>query len=61
MLLSCVNGRRLRMHGNRMLRKTFGAKRVEETGGLRKSHNEYLHDLCPLPNWILFECLNEEM
>jgi len=48
------------MLGNRLLRKTFGAKREEETGGLRKLHKEYLHDLYFIPNRILFECLNEE-
>jgi hypothetical protein len=30
---------------NRMLRKIFGPKRVEVTGGWRKLHNEELHDL----------------
>jgi len=38
-----MEGYRLRMLGNRSLRKTFGSKREEETGGLRKSHNGYLH------------------
>jgi hypothetical protein len=44
-----MEGHRLRMLGNRSLRKTFGAKREEEIGGLRKSHNGYLHDLYFLP------------
>jgi hypothetical protein len=30
---------------NRVLRRIFGAKRDEVTGGLRKLHNEELHNL----------------
>jgi hypothetical protein len=30
---------------NRVLRKVFGPKRVEETGDWRKLHNEELRDL----------------
>jgi hypothetical protein len=55
-----MEGHRLRMLGNRLLRKTFRTMREEETGGLRKSHKEYHHDFYFLPNRILFECLNEE-
>jgi hypothetical protein len=33
---------RLRMLGNVWLRKTYGAKREEETGGLRNLHKECL-------------------
>jgi hypothetical protein len=29
---------------NRILRKIFGSKKEEVTGGWRKSHNEELHD-----------------
>jgi len=47
-----IEGHRLRMFGNRLLRKAFGAKKEKETGGLRKSHKEYLHDLYFLPNRI---------
>jgi hypothetical protein len=36
---------RLRVYENRMLRRIFGPKRDEETGGWRKLHNEELHDL----------------
>jgi hypothetical protein len=31
--------------GNRVLRRTFGPKRGEVTGGWRKLHNEELHNL----------------
>jgi len=55
-----MEGHRLRKHDNRLLRKTFGAKSEEETGGLRKSHKDYPHDLYFLPYRILFECLNEK-
>jgi hypothetical protein len=36
---------RLRVFENRVLRKIFGPKRDEVTGGLRKVHNEELHNL----------------
>jgi hypothetical protein len=35
----------LRVFDNRVLRRIFGAKRNEVTGGWRKLHNEELHDL----------------
>jgi hypothetical protein len=35
---------------NRVLRKIFGPKRDEVTGGWRKLHNEGLHDLYSSPN-----------
>jgi hypothetical protein len=35
-----------------MLRRIFGPKRDEVTGGRRKLHNEELHNLCPLPGII---------
>jgi hypothetical protein len=35
----------LRMSENRMLRRIFGPKRDEVTGGWRKLHNEELHNL----------------
>jgi hypothetical protein len=34
--------RRLRVFENRVLRRIFGPKRDEETGGWRKLHNEEL-------------------
>jgi hypothetical protein len=42
-LVSDIKG--LRVFGNRVLRRIFGPKRDEVTGGLRKLHNEELHDL----------------
>jgi hypothetical protein len=42
--------RRLRVFENRVLRRTFGPKRDEETGGWRKLHNEELHKLEGLHN-----------
>jgi hypothetical protein len=37
---------------NRVLRRTFGSKRVEVTGEWRKLHNEELHDLYSSPSII---------
>jgi hypothetical protein len=37
---------------NRMLRRTFGPKRDEVTGGWRKFHNQELHNLHSSPNNI---------
>jgi hypothetical protein len=37
---------------NRVLRRIFGPKRDEVTGGLRKLHNEELHNLYSLPSII---------
>jgi hypothetical protein len=37
---------------NRVLRRIFGPKRDEVTGGLRKLHKEELHNLYSLPNRI---------
>jgi hypothetical protein len=36
---------RLRVFENRVLRRIFGPKRYEVTGGWRKLHNEELHNL----------------
>jgi hypothetical protein len=36
----------------RVLRRIFGTKRDEETGGWRKLHNEELHDLYSSPSII---------
>jgi hypothetical protein len=44
--------RKLRVFGNRVLRRTFGPKRDEVTGGWRKLHNEKLQDLYFLPSYI---------
>jgi hypothetical protein len=39
---------RLRVFENRVLRRIFGQKRDEVTGGWRKLHNEGLHTLCQI-------------
>jgi hypothetical protein len=44
--------RRLRVFGNRVLRRIFGPNRDEVTGGWRKMHNEELHNLYSSPNTI---------
>jgi len=44
--------RRLRVFGNRLLRRVFGSKRDEVTGEWRKLHNEELRDLYSLPNIV---------
>jgi PAS domain-containing protein len=38
--------------GNRALRRIFGLKRDEVTGGRRKLYNEELHDLYTSPSII---------
>jgi hypothetical protein len=43
---------RLAEFENRMLRRIFGLKRYEVTGGWRKLHNEKLCDLYSLPSII---------
>jgi hypothetical protein len=43
---------RLRVFENKVLRRIFGQKRDEVTGGWRKLHNEELHDLYSLPSII---------
>jgi hypothetical protein len=43
---------RLRVFENRVLRRIFGPKRDEMTGGWRKLHNEKLHDLYTSPSII---------
>jgi hypothetical protein len=44
--------RRLRVFGNRVLRRIFGPRRDEVTGGWRKLHNEELHNLYSSPSII---------
>jgi hypothetical protein len=41
------------MFENKVLRRIFGPKRDEVTGGWRKLHNEELHILYPTPNIIM--------
>jgi hypothetical protein len=43
---------RLRAFENRVLRRIFGPKRDEVTGGWRKLHNEELHNLYSSPGII---------
>jgi hypothetical protein len=43
---------RLRVFENRMIRRIFGPKREEVTGGWRKLHNEELHGLYSSPSII---------
>jgi hypothetical protein len=43
---------RLRVFGNRVLRRIFGPKRDEVTGEWRKLHNEELRDLYSSPSII---------
>jgi hypothetical protein len=44
---------RLGVFENRVLTRTFGPKRDEVTGELRKLHNEELHDLYSSPSIII--------
>jgi hypothetical protein len=43
---------RLRVFENRVLRRIFGPKRDEVTGGWRKLHNEEIHNLYSSPSKI---------
>jgi hypothetical protein len=43
---------RLRVFENRVLRRIFGPKRDEVTGGWRKLHNENLHGLYSSPGIV---------
>jgi hypothetical protein len=44
--------RRRRVFENRVLRRIFGPRRDEATGGWRKLHNEDLHNLYSSPKMI---------
>jgi hypothetical protein len=65
--------RRLRVFGNRVLRRISGSKRDEVTGEWRKLHNEELNDLYCSPHifsgdkieknekgWACSTCVGEE-
>jgi hypothetical protein len=55
---------RLRVFKKRVLKKIFGSKRDEVTGGWRKLHNEELYDLysfacaCALKHISVFHCIH---
>jgi hypothetical protein len=49
-LVSDIEEHRLRLFENKVLRKIFGPKRDEVTGGWKKLYNEVLHDLYSLPS-----------
>ena len=45
-------GRRMRVFGNRVLRRIFGPERDEVTGEWKKLHNEELNDLYSSPSIV---------
>jgi len=47
-----IEGRRLRVFENRVLRRVFGPKRDEVSGEWRKLYSEELRDLYSLPNIV---------
>jgi hypothetical protein len=51
--LTLKEEQRLRVFENRVLRRIFGPKRGEVTGGWRKLHNEELHNLYSSPSAII--------
>jgi hypothetical protein len=55
MSLTLREERKLRVFENRVLRRIFGWKRDEVTGGWRKLHNEELHKLYSLPGTIIIK------
>ena len=50
--LAVMEGRRLRVFENRVLRRIFQPKRDQITGEWRKLHNEDLNDQYPTPNTV---------
>jgi hypothetical protein len=50
--LTLTEGHRSRVFENRVLRRIFGPKRDEVTGGWRKLHKDELHNLYFSPNII---------
>jgi hypothetical protein len=51
-IVSVREERRLKVFGNRVLRRLFEPRRDEVTGEWRKLHNEELNDLYSLPNSV---------
>jgi hypothetical protein len=51
-ILTLKQEHRLEVFDNRVLKRIFGPKKDEVTGGWRKLHNEELHDLCSSPSII---------
>jgi hypothetical protein len=51
-LLTLREEHRLRVFENKVLRRIFGPKRDEVTGGWRKLHNEELHNVYSSPSII---------
>jgi hypothetical protein len=47
--MTLMEGHRLRVFENRVLRRIFEPKRDEETGGWRKLHTEEFHNLYSSP------------
>jgi hypothetical protein len=52
MVLTLREDHRLRVFGNRVLKRIFGPTRDEVTGGLRKLHSEEFRDLYSSPSII---------
>jgi hypothetical protein len=50
--LALSEKRRLKVFKNRLMRRIFGAKRVEVTGEWRKLHNDELHNVYSSPNIV---------
>jgi hypothetical protein len=50
--IKVIMQKKLRVFENRVLRRIFGQKRDEVTGGWRKLHNEELSDLYSSPSII---------
>jgi hypothetical protein len=51
-LVPDIKEHRVRIFQNRVLRRIFGPKKGEVTGGWRKLHNEELHNLYSSPSII---------
>jgi hypothetical protein len=58
MSLTLREENRLKMFGNRLLRRKFRSKREEVAGGWRRLHNEELHNFYASQNIISFPWLH---